>query len=123
MVKEDPMNGTWKAGDFETSDFFSPELIKQHFKKSYPNAVLEVLIQPRWVPNGEVQLYQTGKARYDGASTVDLVITRMFNVALMNWITPWGVRNFTFYGDDIEPFNRFFDWEIPQSSGFELPWD
>lgn len=123
MVKEDPMNGTWKAGDFETSDFFSPEWIKQHFKKSYPNAVLEVLIQPRWVANGEVELCQTGKARYDGASTVDLVITRMSNVALMNWNTPWGVRNFTFYGDDIEPFNRFFDWDIPQSSGFELPWD
>jgi antitoxin component YwqK of YwqJK toxin-antitoxin module len=123
MVKEDPMNGAWKSGDFETSDFFGPEWIKQHFKKNFPNSVLDVQIMPRWVPNGEARVLESDKRRYHGASTVDLVITRLSNVALMNWNTPWGARNFTFYGDDIEPFNRFFDWDIPQSSGFELPWD
>lgn len=123
MVNEDPVNGAWKAGDFETTDFFSPEWIKQHFIKTHPNAVLDILIQPRWIPNGEDRVLESDKRRFDGASTVDLVITRIPNVALMNWNTPWGARSFTFYGDDIEPFNRFFDWDIPQRSGFELPWD
>lgn len=123
MVNEDPVNGAWKAGDFETTDFFSPEWIKQHFIKNHPNAVLDILIQPRWIPNGEDRVLESDKRRFGGASTVDLVITRIPNVALMNWNTPWGARSFTFYGDDIEPFNRFFEWDIPQSSGFELPWD
>lgn len=123
MVKEDPLNGEWKAGDFETSDFYSAEWIKQKFMTTHPNAVLDVQIQPRWIPNGEARVFESDKRHFDGSSTVDLDITRMSNVALLNWSTPWGARSFTFYGDDIEPFNRFFDWDIPKRSGFELPWD
>jgi antitoxin component YwqK of YwqJK toxin-antitoxin module len=123
MIKEEPLNGTWKTGEFITSDFFSPEWIKQKFMTTHPNVVLDVQIQPRWIPNGEARVLESDKRRFDGSSTVDLDITRMSNVVLLNWNTPWGVRNFTFYGDDIEPFNRFFDWDIPRSSGFELPWD
>jgi antitoxin component YwqK of YwqJK toxin-antitoxin module len=123
ILKQEPANGTWFSGELETSDFYSADSLRASFVLKHPNAVLDIQLVPRCsFEESLVEPTDKGNA-WNQNQLVYLRYIPMSDAVLIDWQGPGGVKTFTLYTDDLECFNRSWNWEVPTYDRQRIPWD
>ncbi len=123
VVKEEVANGNWRSGELESIDFYSAQLIRESFIQRFPKSIVDITLKPRWVPHENMVEPASKTYAWRQTATIDLKYVSQLSVVLINWNTASGLRMFSLYPDDLECYNKSWNWEIPVFDGPRIPWD
>jgi hypothetical protein len=122
VVHTDAANGKWLQGEVKSNNFFSPDFIQYQWMVLCKSCPISISVLP--FDESKIKLL-TNEDKFDqyGDSYISIHYTSLSGVALVQWDTPSGVKLFTLYADDLECFNRDWNWEIPVREVNLMKWD